>query len=160
MLRALALSLLLSSSPLLAAPYPAPAATDKAAPAFSAKDASGRTWTLADSQGKPILIDFWASWCRPCLEAMPDLNAFYKVHQSRVGLLGLNIDTAGWKAARPLITRYGLSYPVAVVDPKLSKGFGAKGFPFLAVVYQGKIVKTLMGAHRLKDLEKELGPWL
>jgi len=141
-------------------PYPVPAAGDKAAPAFEAKDAAGRSWTLADTKTKPVLIDLWATWCRPCLDSMPDLNAFHQAHQGRLGVLGLNIDGKGWPVAQPIVKRYGLSYPVALIDPKLSKGFGAKGFPFLAVVYQGKVVKTLSGAHRLKDLEKELAPWL
>jgi thiol-disulfide isomerase/thioredoxin len=159
-MRNLLLALILLSATQSAAPYPAPAATDKAAPAFEAKDAAGKIWTLADTQKKPVLIDFWATWCKPCLESMPDLNAFYKAHQAKVGLLGLNLDTKGWATAKPVVAKYALSYPIAVIDPKLSKSFGAKGFPFMAVVYQGKIVKTLSGAHRLKDLEKELAPWL
>ena len=159
-MRALILAFSVLTASLGAAPYPVPGAADKAAPAFQAKDAAGRTWTLADTQAKPLLVDFWATWCRPCLEAMPDLNAFYKAHQTRVGLLGLNLDTKGWASAKPIVSKYALSYPIAVIDPKLSKSFGAKGFPFMAVVYQGKIVKTLSGAHRLKDLEKELAPWL
>lgn len=143
-----------------AAVYPAPAPGDKPAPDFSVSDASGRVWTLADSHAKPVLIDFWATWCRPCLDAMPDLNNFYKLHHGRLDLLGLNIDIQGWSVAKPMAARYALKYPIAVSDPKLSKAFGAKGYPFMALVYQGKIVKTLTGGHRVKDLEKELGPWL
>lgn len=159
-MRLLFLSLSLFTASLSAAPYPAPGASDKAAPSFEAKDAAGRTWTLADTKSKPVLVDFWATWCKPCLESLPDLNAFYKAHQAKMGLLGLNLDAKGWATAKPIVTKYALSYPVAVIDPKLSKSFGAKGFPYLVVIYQGKIVKTLNGAHRLKDLEKELAPWL
>lgn len=159
-MRSLLLALSLVTASLTAAAYPTPGADAKDAPVFEVKDAAGHTWTLADTKTKPVLVDFWATWCKPCLESMPDLNAFYKAHQAKLGVLGLNLDAKGWATAKPIVTKYALSYPIAVIDPKLSKSFGAKGFPYLVVVYQGKIVKTLSGAHRLKDLEKELAPWL
>jgi thiol-disulfide isomerase/thioredoxin len=140
--------------------YPAAPASAKAAPDFQATDASGRVWTLADTRAKPILVDFWATWCRPCLDAMPDLNNFYRKHGERLGLLGLNIDLQGWSVAKPMAERYALIYPYAIADPKLSKAFGARGYPFMALVYQGKIVKTLVGGRRVKELEKDLAPWL
>ncbi len=140
--------------------YPAPAGHARPAPAFKVVDSAGHKWALSDTQSKPVLIDFWATWCRPCLDAMPDLNNFYKLHSGRIGVLGLNIDIQGWSVAKPMGQRYNLAYPIAVTDPKLSKDFGAKGYPYLALVYQGKIVKTLTGAHHVKDLEKELAPWL
>ena len=144
----------------IAKPYPAVAANAVTAPAFTVTDVSGRVWTLADTQSKPVILDFWATWCRPCLDAMPDLNNFYKKHGQRVGLLGMNIDLQGMSVAKPMAERYALVYPYGVSDPKLSKAYGAKGYPFMAVVYQGKIVKTLVGGHRVKDIEKELAPWL
>lgn len=142
------------------AAYPEPGPTAKMAPAINLTDSAGQNWTLSSTDSKPVLIDFWATWCRPCLDAMPDLNNFYKLHKQRIGVLGLNLDIQGMSVAKPMIERYGVVYPIAVVDPKLSKDFGAKGYPFLAVVYKGRIVKTLMGGHRVKDLEKELAPWL
>ena len=152
---------LLALAPLTRADaYPAPLASAKTAPAFQVVDAAGRTWTAKDSFSKPILVDFWATWCRPCLDALPDLNNFYKLHGNKMGLLGMNIDLQGWSVAKPMAERYAISYPIAVADPKLSKAFGAKGYPYLALVYQGKVVKTLVGGHRVKDLEKELAPWL
>jgi thiol-disulfide isomerase/thioredoxin len=134
--------------------------TTKAAPAFSLPDAQGRVWTVKDAQSKPLLLDFWATWCRPCLDAMPELNNFHKKHQAQMQLLGMNIDIQGWSVATPMAQRYGLLYPVLVAPPKLSKDYGAKGYPFMAVVYQGRVVKTLSGLHKVKDLEAELKPWL
>lgn len=60
------------------------------APDFRLPDMSGRTRALSDYRGKPLLLNFWASWCPPCRAEMPDLQRFYQLHGDQINLLGVN----------------------------------------------------------------------
>jgi thiol-disulfide isomerase/thioredoxin len=152
-------TLLLCLACLLAPPLHA--APKKAqAPQFSLKDASGVEWTRSAGDAKPLLIDFWATWCAPCLDAMPDLNNFYRKHGAKVGVLGASVDSQGWPVITPMVRRYDLKYPVVAADEKLAKDFGCKGYPCSVLLVKGRVLKTLTGRKRLRQLEKDLGPWL
>jgi len=140
------------------APGPKAEATP-AAPAFSVKDSAGHDWTQV-SGAKPLLIDFWATWCRPCVDAFPALKAFQEKHGAKVQLLGLAIDSQGWSVVEPVRKRWDLNYPVAVAPAALSVAYGAPGYPYLALVKNGKIVKKLLGKHTLAELEFELADTL
>lgn len=62
------------------------------APAFSLIDLNNKIHTLADYKGKPLIVNFWASWCRPCREELPALNrAWAKVKNQGVQMLAINI---------------------------------------------------------------------
>jgi thiol-disulfide isomerase/thioredoxin len=139
---------------------PQGAASTDQAPAFNVTDQNGRVWTLADAQAKPILVDLWATWCAPCLQALPDLERFSRAHAGRMTVLGMATDQQGWPVVTPVMKRYGLSYPVAVVGGDLSKAFGAPAYPYLVLVHKGAVLKRLKGRHTYQDLERELAPWL
>jgi thiol-disulfide isomerase/thioredoxin len=66
---------------------------DQQAPDFEAKTSDGKDIKLSDYAGKVVLIDFWASWCPPCREEMPELIKFYKKHNDpQFQLIAINID--------------------------------------------------------------------
>lgn len=153
-LRTLLLGLCLGASALPAAPK------GPQAPLFSLNDASGLEWTRSAGDAKPLLIDFWATWCAPCLDAMPDLNRFYLKHGAKMGVLGASVDTQGWPVITPMVRRYDLKYPVVAASEKLAKDFGCKSYPCSVVLVKGRVAKTLTGRKRLRQLEKDLGPWL
>lgn len=62
------------------------------APDFSLPDRSGRSYSLADFRGRPLLIDFWATWCGPCRETMPEVEALHKKYRGRLQVVGINIE--------------------------------------------------------------------
>ena len=66
---------------------------DSSAPDFKGKTPEGKEIKLSDYAGKVVLIDFWASWCTPCREEMPELIKFYKTHNDpKFELVAVNID--------------------------------------------------------------------
>lgn len=60
------------------------------APDFRLPDLAGKPTALSDYRGKPLLLNFWATWCPPCRAEMPDLERFYQLHGDQIGLLGVN----------------------------------------------------------------------
>ena len=67
--------------------------TGSQAPDFEGKTSKGKEIKLSDYLGKVVLIDFWASWCMPCREEMPELVKFYNMHKdSSFEMIGVNID--------------------------------------------------------------------
>jgi len=126
------------------------------APALSDKNPDGSMVSLAEARGKVTLIDFWASWCGPCLRQIPDLkDAYAKYHSKGFEIFGVSVDSKPekWKAA---IAKYGMEWP-NVSD---LKGWGSEAaaaynvtfVPFNVLIDEnGKIIaknlhsKTLQG---------------
>jgi cytochrome c biogenesis protein CcmG/thiol:disulfide interchange protein DsbE len=103
-----------------------------AAPAFALErlDGEGGTLSLSDLEGKPLVVNFWASWCIPCKDEAPVLQETWERYRDQ-GLVVLGIDAQDFrKDARRFMKRFGLTYPV-VYDGKGSTlgKWGVAGFP-------------------------------
>jgi cytochrome c biogenesis protein CcmG, thiol:disulfide interchange protein DsbE len=102
------------------------------APAFtlSRLESSDGTVSIADLKGKPVIVNFWASWCIPCKGEAPALQKTYEQYRSQ-GLVVLGVDAQDFRQdARRFAKRYGLTYPI-VYDGKGSTlgKWGVTGFP-------------------------------
>ena len=62
------------------------------APDFELKTLSGENVKLSDYRGKKVMLNFWATWCAPCKEEMPDMEEFYKQNGEEIEILAVNID--------------------------------------------------------------------
>jgi cytochrome c biogenesis protein CcmG/thiol:disulfide interchange protein DsbE len=92
-------------------------------------DTTGRL-SVADLRGKPVVVNFWASWCVPCRDEAPVLQKTYERYRDQ-GLVVLGVDVNDFRQdARRFMRRYGLTYPV-VYDGKGSTvgKWGVRGFP-------------------------------
>ena len=113
---------------------------------------------LASLRGKPLLVNFWATWCPPCVEELPMLNAFYR-QQAPNGwqVLGLAIDQPS--AVRKFLQRIPLEFPVGLAglggtDLGRSLGNLTGGLPFTVVLGgNGRVLHRKMGQITPQDLQ-------
>lgn len=114
-----------------------------AAPDFSLERLQGEeTLSLADFRGRTLVIDFWATWCAPCVEQIPLLNAFAAANE-QVAVVGVAVDAEGRRVVAPFAETHGINYPVLLGDEALARRYGAPGFPALAIVDPGGRMTSL-----------------
>jgi cytochrome c biogenesis protein CcmG, thiol:disulfide interchange protein DsbE len=121
--------------------------------------ADGPEVALADFRGKPLVINFWATWCAPCVREMPEFQKAEKAFGDKVALLGVDVEDAP-PNAEPFVERLGITYPMAI-DPQRELYFavGAAGMPTTLLVDPDGIVRYRhtgdLDLPRLKSLVKE-----
>ena len=123
------------------------------APAFKLKDLQGKEWTQAEKGW--VLVDFWASWCSPCIKEIPLLNALQDAHPAKLRVLGISADKTQ-AAMLGAVKKRGIRYAVAWGDQKLAGAYGVQ-FPTAYLLKDGKVVKVLKGERKKGDFEKEVG---
>jgi thiol-disulfide isomerase/thioredoxin len=125
------------------------------APPFQLMDLQGKTVSLAEFAGRIVVIDFWATWCTPCVKQIPVLNAFHRSPAGQaVALLGISVDVGGREVVAPFAAEQGIEYPVLLGEETLAFDYGAPGFPALAVVDpQGRIDSLHLGVIDRSALE-------
>ena len=123
--------------------------------------ADGKILRLADFQGQPLVLNFWATWCTPCVEEMPLLNAFFQENQSKSWqVVGLAIDQPS--AVKRFLKQYAVSYPIGMAGlggTELVKKLGNPegSLPFTLVVNaKGAVVVQKLG----KLSTQEMGEWV
>jgi cytochrome c biogenesis protein CcmG/thiol:disulfide interchange protein DsbE len=164
MRRALALGLLgialAACDPPFERPPRAAARASEPAPDFTLETLDGGRITLSELRGKPVLVDFWATWCGPCEETIPVLIEFQRRYAGRVHVLGVSVD---WErdAVAPFAREKRMNYPVLYGDEALAVDYGAPGFPTLFIVdAEGRIVEAHVGVMTLEELETSVAPLL
>lgn len=121
--------------------------TGDAAPEFSLKDAEGKEYKLADFKGKIVLLDFWATWCGPCKQAMPSIQKISETFKDKaVAVIGVNTWEKGEKAGPEYMKKQGFTYLNLLKGDDLAKAYGVSGIPTLILIDKdGKILHTAVG---------------
>lgn len=140
--------------------YPAPAFVTNPAPELELSDLSGNPVSLADLDGKVILVNNWATWCPPCRDEMPALQAFSEDHlEDEFVLVGINAGDSKEQVAR-FIDDYNLTFPIWL-DPTgdALRAFKNNALPSSYVIDQrGEIRMVWMGRVTLEALEAYVTP--
>ena len=115
------------------------------APNFTLLDLAGNSVTLSDYLGKTVVVDFWATWCVPCVYQIPELNTLWEAHRDRGDLvvLGIAIDVDGAEVVGPWIAEKNVTYPILLGDELLAQKYGAPGFPTLFVIRPDGAVNSM-----------------
>jgi peroxiredoxin len=128
----------------------------KQAPDFALKDANGKVVRLADYQGKVVLLDFWATWCGPCVIEIPWFQEFQRKYKDRgFEVLGVSMDDDGWKAINPFVEKRKINYRIVLGDDKTGDQYGGlEALPTTFVIDRGgRIASVHVGLANKKDFE-------
>ena len=117
------------------------------APALSAEDLDGRTWSLADAGDRLVWVNFWATSCEPCRTEMPAMQRLAEEHGDELLILGMDWGEER-DAVAAFVERYGVTYPI-LLDPTLETYYawaGTDGLPrHYFIGAEGTVVREVIG---------------
>ncbi len=140
-------------------PAPEPAVTQPAdigeVPTLSVTTLDGKTFDLADQRGQWVVVNYWATWCGPCLEEMPELSALDAMRE-HITVIGLAYEDIGADELRDFLAKRPVVYPIAIIDvtaPPAS--FEApRGLPLTFLIApDGKLAAQFVGPVNAKIIE-------
>jgi thiol-disulfide isomerase/thioredoxin len=121
--------------------------------------ADGSQMQLSELRGNWVLINYWADWCRPCREEIPELNILHQRQEGEpIFVLGVNFDYLEGQELTDLIGEMGIEFPVLVDDPQVLVGYAAaEVLPMTVIISpQGEVHKVLVGPQTAETIEASL----
>jgi len=119
-----------------------------AASNFQLVDMAGEKHTLTQYQGRWVIVNYWATWCPPCLEEVPELVALYDERKDQdVMVIGVVFDYESTQAVETYVDDMLMSYPIVLGDDKVAKQIGSAAVLPTTYIYNpsGKLIKTKRG---------------
>jgi len=133
----------------------------KVAPDFTASGLDGTLITLSDMRGKPVLLNFWATWCPPCREEMPVIQRYFEEAGSAVHILAVNLTTneSSPKEVEEFLRREGYNFPVALdVDGSAAKLYMIRFIPTSFFIDEDGVIRQIhVGPLSREMVEEVLG---
>jgi len=129
---------------------------DEAAPALQVTTLAGESFDLAAHRGQWVIVNWWATWCVPCIKELPEISAWVAQRGGKVAAIGLAFEDSDRADILAFLKQRPVSYPVAQVDPfDPPKDFIApSGLPTTVVIApDGHVAITFVGPITAKDLD-------
>jgi thiol-disulfide isomerase/thioredoxin len=120
------------------------------------KELHGNDISFSSLKGKWVLINYWAGWCKTCIDEIPEFNRFYRKHaKDKVALFAVNYDALPSQKQNSLIRKLNIQYPSLRADPAFALGLGdIVGVPVTFIFNpQGELVNTLYGGQDVSALD-------
>ena len=123
--------------------------------AFTVVDTHGKTHRLEDYKGKWVLVNFWATWCPPCLEEMPDLQSLHEKRKDLV-VIGIAMEYQDPEYVKSFAENLLVTFPIVLGNPKIASQIGKiRGLPTTYLYNpQGKLTAENVGALTQKAVER------
>ena len=129
-------------------------------PEFQLPSLDGDVVHSDDLAGQPVVLNFWATWCGPCVREIPTLKKLHRAGGVRV--VSIALDEQGASVVRPFVKRHDIDYPVLLGDHNVFQRFNGSAIPYTFVLDPSlrvvEVHRGLVSARRLeKDLRKAMG---
>ncbi len=130
---------------------------------FSLTDTKGNIFTEKNTRGKYLVVNFWATWCTPCLKEIPAFVKFYDENSDHVEILGLDFEPVDLVKINDYVERFSMNYPIVLFDEDNDSeysNFGeVVGMPTTQIYSpEGQLLQTFMGEITIDDLNKFIIP--
>ena len=128
------------------------------APDFTLPTLAGDSLRLSDLRGQTVLLNFWATWCAPCVQEIPELIALHdELSPHGFTVVGVSLDQEGADLIRPFTERLGITYPIPIDDGSTAEAYG--GVWALPTTYvidpDGEIQQRVVGLFPVKEMRPQ-----
>ena len=123
---------------------------------FSLADLQGKEHKLSNEKGKWVIINYWATWCPPCVEEIPELVFFHDAHKEKDAIVwGVNFEDVPEATVKSFLEEYMVSYSILLAEPGRYSYFGpVSGLPTTYFISpEGKMVHTKVGKVSVEYIE-------
>jgi len=144
----------------LAGGVPAAQAAMPAQPTLKINTLDGKPYDLAQQRGKYVIVNYWATWCVPCIKEMPDISRFVAAHKDKVAAIGLAYEDTDKADIQAFLAKHPVSYPIAQVTlDQPPKDFDEpRGLPTTWLIGpDGKVAKRFVGPVTEASLGEAIG---
>jgi thiol-disulfide isomerase/thioredoxin len=125
------------------------------APEFALTSLDGTTVNSDSLKGNVVVLNFWATWCQPCMSEIPELKEF--AADFKVKVVGIALDENGVNAVKPFVENHRINYTVLLGDEDLFQRFNGLGIPYTLVLDRSqRIVRIYRGPTTKASLEADL----
>lgn len=127
-------------------------------PALKLQTVDGQPYDLADHRGKWVVVNFWATWCAPCLKEMPELSALHAM-RNNVEVIGLAYEDIEPAEMQAFLKAHPVAYPIAIIDTYQPPADFAvpRGLPMSYLISpEGKVAKQFLGPVDARGLEEAI----
>ena len=134
-------------------------AVSHAAPDFALKDLNGRIYRLTNLRGRVVVLNFFATWCGPCRQEIPDFVRLYQRFRGKgLEIIGVSLDQEAGAVLGPFIRHYGITYPIVLGTREVVLDYGGiKGIPTTFVIDRdGAISDRFVGLQSGHVIEKSV----
>jgi len=130
---------------------------------FNLTDTEGNIFTEKNTRGKYLVINFWATWCTPCLKEIPAFVKFYEKNSDHVEILGLDFEPVDLEVINDYVERFSINYPIVLYnednDSEYSNFGEIVGMPTTQIYSpEGELLHTFMGEITIDDLNEFIVP--
>lgn len=125
-----------------------------AAPAIDVATLDGSRFTLSERRGEVVLVNFWATWCGPCIVEIPDLQELHDTYHDRgFTVVGVSVEDGEEELVRSFVDEYQMTYPVAISSDVADAFGGVYGLPTSFLIdRKGQVVERVIGLFPTEEM--------